>query len=282
MPADSAATLSPSIPLNGRARAHIGDHPVYRALPPDTRRRLLEESTEIELRRDAPQPLDRDHLWFVLSGVLGAFPADSEVCVAQVVSGAVYGWEHALGFSGSAAQVRPVLDVRVFRVPAAAAREALGYDWLARFVALQAVQRLTFLEQEIRLQRLPPGLGTLGEMAASPASRRKRRTASPESGPAGGHAWRPAHQHQCGGAQPAGDGRRAVQPRQSFDSRCAQADRRVMSLRRDALTKAATGLGKQRRPARQGSDQPSTRRAGSGLSVCEKTRLAFFSPRPGT
>nr|WP_313633213.1 Crp/Fnr family transcriptional regulator [Brevundimonas naejangsanensis] len=148
MPADSAATLSPSIPLNGRARAHIGDHPVYRALPPDTRRRLLEEGTEIELRSDAPQPMDRDHLWFVLSGVLGAFPADSEVCVAQVVSGAVYGWEHALGFSGSAAQVRPVLDVRVFRVPAAAAREALGYDWLARFVALQAVQRLTFLEQE--------------------------------------------------------------------------------------------------------------------------------------
>src|SRR5690606_11305263 len=106
MPADSAATPSPSIPLNGRARAHIGDHPVYRALPPDTRRRLLAEGTEIELRSDAPQPLDRDHLWFVLSGVLGAFPADSEVCVAQVVSGAVYGWEHALGFRGSAAQVR--------------------------------------------------------------------------------------------------------------------------------------------------------------------------------
>ena len=148
MPADSAAPLPPSVPLHGRPRAHIGDHPVYGALPPDAQRRLIAEGTEVDLPGDARMPLDKDHLWFVISGVLGAFPPDSEVCVAPVVSGAVYGWDHALGFSGSGAQVRPLLDVRLFQVPAASAREALGYDWLARFVALQAVQRLTFLEQE--------------------------------------------------------------------------------------------------------------------------------------
>jgi len=148
MPADSAATLPQSAPFHGRSRAHIADHPVYSALPPEAQRRLIAEGTEVDLPGDARLALDRDHLWFVISGVLGAFPPDSEVCVAPIVSGAVYGWDRALGFSGSCAQVRPLLDVRLFRVPADAAREALGYDWLARFVALQAVQRLTFLEQE--------------------------------------------------------------------------------------------------------------------------------------
>ena len=50
--------------------------------------------------------------------------AASDVCVAPIVSGSVYGWDHALGSSGSGADVRPLLDVRLFRVPAAAVREA--------------------------------------------------------------------------------------------------------------------------------------------------------------
>ncbi|MFS0710258.1 Crp/Fnr family transcriptional regulator [Brevundimonas phoenicis] len=148
MPADSAAILSPSTPPHGRPRPSIRDHPVYRVLPPDAQQRLTAEGTEVDLPGDAQPPLDREHLWFVLSGVLGAFPTGSEVCVAPIVSGAVYGWDHALGSSGSRADVRPLLDVRLFRVPAVAAREALGHDWLSRFIALQAVQRLTLLEQE--------------------------------------------------------------------------------------------------------------------------------------
>lgn len=148
MPADSAAVLpSPARPI-GRSRPNIHDHPVYRALPSDAQQRLIAEGVELDLSGDAQTPLDGDHLWFILSGVLGVFPAASDVCVAPIVSGSVYGWDHALGSSGSGADVRPLLDVRLFRVPAAAVREALGYDWLSRFIALQAVQRLTFLEQE--------------------------------------------------------------------------------------------------------------------------------------
>ncbi|MET4685149.1 Crp/Fnr family transcriptional regulator [Brevundimonas faecalis] len=149
MPAQAAVEALPvRLRIVPRRRCDVRDHPVYLALPPAAQRSLLQTGAPVDLLAAEEVSLEGDYLWFVLSGVLGLFPQSSTVCVSHIPSGSVHGWRHALGSSCGDTEARPLVDVRLFRVPAHTVRTALGHDWLSRFVAFQTMQRLTQLESE--------------------------------------------------------------------------------------------------------------------------------------
>lgn len=131
-----------------RGGLSVRDHPVFQALPPRVQTRIQSTGQLQRLAAGAGTALDAKSLHFVLSGVLGLFPDQNQVCVSIVAAGAVHGWDQALEPLGTFPAARPLLDCLVFTAPSCCVTETLGRDWLVRLVAFQAPQRLRFLEAE--------------------------------------------------------------------------------------------------------------------------------------
>lgn len=125
----------------------IQDHPVFQALPRAAQQRARAAGNLMVFAPGEDIPND-DGLYFILTGVLGHFPARKRICVSVVVAGSVHGWDQALDASAPQPTTRALIDTLVCRVPAVSVLAPLGRDWLTSLVARQAPTRLHALAEE--------------------------------------------------------------------------------------------------------------------------------------
>jgi CRP-like cAMP-binding protein len=147
--------LRPEV-LRRPADGVLQTHPVFQVLP-DAAQAVFASDGRI-VRSAAGVPCsDNRTVKLLMSGAVGVFPADADVCIGLCGPGASHGWE--LGFSDGTREVLiPIFDTTWIEAPVTPLIAAMGSDWMEHVFAQQAISRLRRLQGEAvcnALHRVP-------------------------------------------------------------------------------------------------------------------------------